>query len=104
MGRYCKAYSVKNLREYQGWSEKPGSLRPDESASPRAELSDDNYLFLQENFTVTDGIFLDEYVVFDNVSADWVRFCEESLGFKIPDDLPDPIIITEEAQPSEVTS
>lgn len=92
MGRYCKAYLLTSFRQFPGWSERAASARQEETRNaddvtqmkPR-ELSDDSVLYLQENYVVTDGIFLDENVIFGNVSDEWKKFCMESLGFSIPD-------------------
>ena len=71
LGKYCKAYQVAALREFEQW------------ASPR-DLNDDDVLFLQEDFTVTDGVFLDENVVFNQITPEWETFCKTKLGFEIP--------------------
>ena len=92
MGRYCKAYSVGEFREFSGWSENTKNTRKivetvkgKEIEQPRI-LTDEDYLFLQENLTVTDGIFLDENIIYDNVTQEWEQFCEQRLKFEIPDD------------------
>jgi hypothetical protein len=77
MGSYCKAYPLGRFREFSGWSEK----MPVSADSPEGE----QYLFLQENLVVTDGIFIDEKVIFDNVNPEWESFCKTQLGFEIPD-------------------
>jgi hypothetical protein len=91
MGRYCKAYLVRDLRRYPGWREDPGALRPgteerdgEEVAVERTALDDDDILYLQEDYVVTDGIFKDEHVVFSDVTDEWKRFCHEALGFELP--------------------
>lgn len=71
LGKYCKAYPVAALREFEEWD------------SSR-ELNDDHVLFVQEDFTVTDGVFLDENVVFDQITPEWKAFCTTKLGFEIP--------------------
>ena len=90
MGRYCKAYAIDQFRKFQGWEEKVENLAPlendeDGSQQARTALADDDYLFLQENYVVTDGIFLDEHVIFDSVTAEWKEFCSNTLSFEIPD-------------------
>jgi len=90
MGRYCKAYAIDQFRKFKGWDEKVENLAPiendeDGSQQPRTSLADDDYLFLQENYIVTDGIFLDEHIIFDNVTAEWKEFCANDLAFEIPD-------------------
>jgi hypothetical protein len=90
MGRYCKAYPITELRKFPGWQEQIEHLVPMESGidgepSPRTHLEDDDYLFLQENFVVTDGIFLDQHVIFDRVTPEWKAFCVEQLAFVVPD-------------------
>jgi hypothetical protein len=96
MGKYCKAYPVSRLRAYPGWTEKSENLRPEEadgedraahnggSAVPR-QLGDDDYLFVQENLIVTDGIYIDEHVIFDAITPAWEAFCTNDLQFEIPD-------------------
>ncbi len=82
MGSYCKAYAARQLAEFPGWREKPiVNPAPADSDDPALE---GRYLFLQENFVVTDGIFLDDQIVFDDVSDEWKRFCVEVLKFEIP--------------------
>ena len=90
MGRYCKAYMLNDLSRYPGWMPKIENMRPAdepvdgaEADTPRS-LTDDCFLYIQENYTVTDGIFMDEYVVFDDVTEAWQRFCRDELGFEIP--------------------
>jgi hypothetical protein len=104
MGRYCKAYPVVRLREFPGWKEnaqglkkekpqagmkkkkKPQNGAPEEQPPVETQrvLTDDDYLYLQENFVVTDGIFIDENIVFDDVTPEWLEFCKETLKFEIP--------------------
>lgn len=47
-------------------------------------LTDDYFLYLQENYVVTDGIFKDENIIFDNVTPEWKKFCTHTLLFEIP--------------------
>jgi hypothetical protein len=94
MGKYCKAYPINRFREFSGWSENTQNLRKEkqpgngsETEIPR-ELTEKDHLFLQENFVVTDGIFLDENVIFDNVTPEWIDFCKNVLKFEVPFDEP----------------
>jgi hypothetical protein len=85
MGNYCKAYLVKSFREFPRWQEKTEALRPErttDAGQPR--LDDDDCLFLQENLVVTDGIYLDENIVFDEISQEWREFCAQVLKFEVP--------------------
>jgi len=45
-------------------------------------LTDADYVYLQGNFTVTDGIFIDENVIFDAVTPEWIEFCRSVLGYQ----------------------
>lgn len=83
MGKYCKAYMIPSFREFSGWTENSQNARK-ENDSPR-QLTDADFLYLQENFVVTDGIFIDENVIFDNVTPEWTDFCKNVLKFEIPD-------------------
>ena len=48
------------------------------------KLTDDAFLYLQENYVVTDGIFIDENIIFDDVTSEWFDFCQNTLEFEIP--------------------
>lgn len=91
MGSYCKAYLAKDLRAFDGWSEKTENLRQEtrevdgeEVEVERDSLDGEDILYLQETYVVTDGIFLDEHIVFDEVTDAWKQFCHEQLGFEVP--------------------
>lgn len=92
MGNYCKAYLAKQFREYDGWKEDTSDLRTEtrevdgkEEEVQREEIGDDDILYLQENYVVTDGIFKDENIVFDDVTDAWKSFCHDTLDFEIPE-------------------
>lgn len=93
MGAYCKAYTIQWFREFEGWDNDTPILRREKEKTNgkeeevERELTDDDHLYLQENFTVTDGIFLDENVVFDKITPEWIDFCKNRLRFEIPADL-----------------
>ena len=90
MGKYCKAYPITRLRAYQGWREKAENVRKEtrivdgKEVEEDRQLTDQDYLFLQENYVVTDGIFLDENIIFDDVTPEWTDFCKNVLQFDIP--------------------
>ena len=91
MGKYCKAYYAKNFRGFSDWEENLENLRKEtvdkdgkEEEVARTELLDDDILYLQENYIVTDGIFKDENIIFDKITDSWKEFCEKELGFEIP--------------------
>jgi len=90
MGKYCKAYLAKQLREYSGWSEKAENVRKEKKEVDGKEvevdrvLDDDSILYLQENYVVTDGIFKDQNIIFDNVTDEWKEYCHGPLAFEIP--------------------
>ena len=90
MGRYCKAHPITKLRQFQDWKPNTKNLRKEKKqvdgkeVEMIRELPDDDYLYLQENYVVTDGIFIDQNIVFDNVTQEWVSFCKDTLQFEIP--------------------
>lgn len=98
MGKYCKAYLAKDFRKYPDWEENLDNLRKEteykdgeEKEIERDELKDDDILYLQENYVVTDGIMKDEYIIFDKVTDVWKEFCTKELEFEIP--VYEPIVI-----------
>jgi len=102
MGRYCKAYPIERLQDFGDW-ENNYRREPEKEEEPEsgneasgngaskhdAQPTENDYLFLQENFTVTKGIFLDEDVVFDNLTPQWIDFCKHTLDFEVPADVAD---------------
>jgi hypothetical protein len=90
MGKYCKAYSLKDFRKFNQWTEKSENTRKEtkeidgNEIEVKKELTDEDFLYLQENYVVTDGIFQDENIIFDNVTPEWKDFCNNTLMFEIP--------------------
>lgn len=86
--KYCKAYHLSELREYSGWSESRINWKEKKSDKRISEdFSGDDIVFIHQDFTVTQSMWHDENVIFNQVSADWKSFCQDRLGFKVPDDL-----------------
>ncbi|GAB1544466.1 hypothetical protein NUACC21_71420 [Scytonema sp. NUACC21] len=90
MGKYCKAYPIKKLRLFSQWSENSENTRTEKQKVDGKEvevkriLMDDYFLYLQENYLVTDGIFKDKNTTFNNVTPEWKEFCHKTLEFEIP--------------------
>jgi hypothetical protein len=78
------------LREFDGWSGNVKYLKKDKvdvdgfEKEVERELEENDILYIQENYTVTDGIFLDEGVVYNNTTPEWISFCQGKLNFQIP--------------------
>jgi hypothetical protein len=107
MGKYCKAYLAKQFREYPNWSEKKENVRKEKKdvdgkeVEVERELNDDSILYLQENYIVTDGIFKDENIIFDDVTDEWKEFAHGPLGFEIPVYEPINIPVAGGSEPAE---
>jgi hypothetical protein len=90
-GSYCKAYYVADLKKFPGWDLFARKTRVEKQerdgdvVSTERDLQDEDYLFVQENFIVTDGIFIDENIIFENVTDEWREFCAQTLGFRAPE-------------------
>ena len=84
MGSYCKAYSISRFREYQRWAEKTENFQLEKEAPADSQSTEKSHLYLQENYIVTDGIFLDENIIFDDVTPEWMDFCKITLNFEVP--------------------
>jgi hypothetical protein len=80
--KYCKAYPLQTLCKFSGWTEQGENARKD--ADLVRPLADDNYLYLQENYVVTDGIYKDENIIFDRVTPEWIAYCQDVLKFEPP--------------------
>lgn len=88
---YCKAYYLKDLRQFPAWSEsRPDQADGRDSGEPvrqGGELDDDSIVFIHHDFTVTASMRRGENVIFDKVSPEWQQFCSGRLEFKVPEDL-----------------
>lgn len=90
MGKYCKAYPITKFREFSQWTENTNEVRKEkklvngEEVEGLRELNEDSYLYLQENFTVTDDIFIDQNIIFGRVTPEWIEFCKNTLNFEVP--------------------
>lgn len=86
LGKYCRAYPLSRLRQFHGWSEKAENARKvtkeidGETVRVPRELTDEAYVYLHADFTVTDGIFIDENIIFNDVTPEWIAFCGNVLG------------------------
>ena len=80
MGKYCKAYPISRLREFSQWTERSENARKEKNKINDVEVevarqfAESDFLYLQENYVVTDGIFLDKNIIFDNVTDEWKDF------------------------------
>ena len=92
IGKYCKSFPLERFRKFPGWTENLKNARKTkqeidgEIVEVERELSDADYLYLQENYTVTDSIFIDENVIFNDVTTAWIDYCKNVLGVKFPTD------------------
>lgn|ERR1041384_1200962 len=83
LGKYCKAYMIDDLRKFSGWNESAREKAQDatDEAKTAGETDLSNILFVQDNYTVTAGIFLDENVILDTPTPAWIEFCRDTLRF-----------------------
>lgn len=90
MGKYCKAYLLKNLREFSQWNEYAEEIKREKNLVDEKEveiernLTEDDIIYIQENYVVTGGIFKDENIIFEYVTPEWKDFCTKNLNFEIP--------------------
>jgi len=84
--KYCKAYHMSDFRQFAGWTEGRINWKKNADEAER-QLGDDDVVFLHEDYTVTLSIWPNENVIFNSVTPEWQDFCNNVLGFKVPDDL-----------------
>lgn len=86
--KYCKAYHLSALRQFPGWSEENVDWKGRKGHSEASgESSEDSVVFLHQDCIVTKSMWHNENVVFNQVTPEWREFCENTLEFKVPDDL-----------------
>ena len=85
-GKYCKAYPLMRFEGFDQWREKaklpqqPASEVPEEQKLP----SQKGFLYLHDNYTVTNGVYIGKDVIFDDVTEMWIEFCKSNLQFEVP--------------------
>src|SRR5688572_8131781 len=90
MGKYCKSYRLDQFRQFPGWQENSQNARKvkieigDQTREVERQLGEEDFLYLQENFTATDGVFFDTNIIFNDVTPEWIEFCQNTLGFRVP--------------------
>jgi hypothetical protein len=86
---YARAYLLGELRKFSDWREEKTNWKESDPAGENGNSrarSDDDVVFLQQDFTVTELIWPGENVIFNRVTPEWVDFCTQQLQFKVPDD------------------
>jgi hypothetical protein len=89
--QYCKAYYLRDLRRFPAWSENP--IAPPAAAEEEVAAdgavqgaTDDDVVFIHQDFTVTQSMWHNENVLFQQITPAWEEFCTTVLHFKVPDD------------------
>jgi hypothetical protein len=73
---YCKAYQVKDLKEYSGWG------------GPEVEgLAEDDICYIWEDFEITRSCLEEDRKPLLEVNQEWKDFCTDTLKFEVPADL-----------------
>jgi uncharacterized protein len=89
--KYCKAYYLKELSEFHAWPESgtnsKGQKQEADGDKLANELEGDRIVYLHQDFSVTESMWHNEGVIFQQVTEEWEDFCSRKLGFKVPDDL-----------------
>lgn len=91
MAKYCKAYAVKAFKDFPDWVrlsqkiKKEKKIQAGSESWVEREFADNDYVYLHENYVVTDGIFTDKNIIFAQVTSEWKEFCTRVLKFQIPD-------------------
>jgi ankyrin repeat protein len=88
--KYCRAYYLKDLRTFPEWHESRIDWKEKkENGNGGADegFTDDRMVFIHQDLTVTESVWHNENVIFNNVNSEWEEFCANSLKFKVPDDL-----------------
>lgn len=79
MRKYCKAYHLRDLRQFSGWAE--------QCVGNDQELSDDSVVYLWDDFTVVKSPIQKEGELLTQVTPEWQDFCAQVLKFEVPTDL-----------------
>jgi hypothetical protein len=88
LGKHSKAFPLYQLRQFPGWTEKSENARTikrevnGEIVEEARKLTGADYVYVHMDFTVTDGIFIDENIIFSDVTSEWIEYCYSVLGLQ----------------------
>src|SRR5262249_51002318 len=88
--KYCKAYHLKDLRTFAAWTESRMNWKVKKengNGEVSEDFNDNMVVFIHQDLTVTESVWHNENVIFNNVDSAWEEFCSNTLNFKVPDDL-----------------
>jgi len=88
--QYCKAYHLGSLRKYPAWNETRVNWKKNMGKNNDEEESlfnDEKIVFIHHDYTVTESVWHNENVIFNQPDSEWEEFCATSLKFWIPDDV-----------------
>ena len=88
--KYCKAYYLRDLRACPTWSESRINWKErseNGQGSLSSDFADDKIVFIHQDLSVTESVWHNENVIFNNNDSAWEEFCINSLNFKVPTDL-----------------
>jgi uncharacterized protein len=87
--KYCKAYHLKDLRQFSGWRENriDGWKKDGNGGHAEETFPDDMIVFIHQDLMVTESMWHNENVIFNGGDSSWREFCADVLKFKTPDDL-----------------
>jgi len=86
---FCRAYYLRDLRRFAGWSESRLDRQEPAAAEAHASeprLADDEIVYLHQDLTVTRSMWHGEDVLRDRRTPEWERFCARELEFAVPED------------------
>lgn len=76
MRNYCKAYKLRELRQFSGWVE--------QSSEQEAGLADDDIVYLWDDYSVARTPVQERGTLFEAVTPEWQAFCRSTLAFTLP--------------------
>jgi ankyrin repeat protein len=87
--RYCRAYSLKELREFAGWSEngltpRDKNMSAANTADEQQRFSDTDVVFLHQDLSVTASMWHGANIIFNQVTPAWTEFTGSCLKFGVP--------------------
>lgn len=82
---YCRAYYLRDLATFPDFPVEAARQAVKQASQDADE--EEPVLYLHHDLTVTASMWHQEDVVYDEVTPEWRAFCEDQLGFEIPQDL-----------------
>jgi hypothetical protein len=77
---YCCAIPLSKLRDFKDWQQNADESKIKQRHFPTDHIAvNDDIVYLNKRYTVSTSPFPDSAVIFDDITDEWRRFCNDNF-------------------------